>query len=83
MFIHYSADNVDHNIRSADGINTFHSIDFAVVNQSSLNRKCIIPLVVEVPSIDFYNVPQIESHILPSQVFKVGRIPESWEKKEK
>ena len=50
VFMQYSADNVDHNIRTIDGLNTFHGMGIIVAVTPKLTRRSIIPRLQDVSS---------------------------------
>ena len=57
--LHFSADNVDHNIRTLDGHNTFHGIGIIAI----VTRGCFSPINVrrhDVTNTDIYSVDSIE-----------------------
>ena len=43
IFCQFSADNVDHNIRTLDGLNTFHGMGIIAIICPRINQLRLIP----------------------------------------
>ena len=66
-FIQYTADNVDHNLRTLDGRGTFHGMGIIVSTTPRLNCRSVIPRLKDVSTVDLVKLTDIERKILPSK----------------
>ena len=61
-FIQHIGDNVDHNIRTIDGLNTFHGMGIIAAVTPPVNATKLVPKV-EIESKDIVQIGSIETHI--------------------
>ena len=61
-FIQHIADNVDHNIRTIDGLNTFHGMGIIAAVMPRVTATKLVPKV-EVLSKDIMQIGSIETHL--------------------
>jgi hypothetical protein len=60
------ADNVDHNLKTIDGKNTFHGMGIIMAVTPRVNTASIIPRLKDVSTEEIIKLAQIELQILPS-----------------
>lgn len=69
-FIQYVADNVDHNIRTLDGLGTFHGMGMIATVTPRISLKRIIPRIKVTP-MDVAAVGKVEVRYLRDQMHKL------------
>lgn len=65
QFVQFSADNVDHNLRTLDGKGTFHGMGMIAVVTPSVHRAKLIPKCTAVTPQDLKDIAKVNIHFCP------------------